>query len=67
MKGSIDNLATSLAIANNFSKQNHKFPTYDELFDNTILQDENNKKKTYMTRREKDEQVLNEFNAWARY
>ena len=64
LQGSIDFLATSLAIRKNFSREQVQFPKYEELFGNLETEKKTNKK---MTKKDIDRQVLSEFNAWARY
>lgn len=61
--GSINHLSTSLAINNNFSKQKSKFPTYEEIFENKEINNENKP----LTKKDIDKKIQNEFNAWARY
>ena len=63
LKGSIDMMATSNAINNNFSKEKVKYPKYEELFENN----ENNQIKEKLTKKDIDKKVQDEFNAWARY
>ena len=63
LKGSINMMATSNAINNNFSKEKVKYPNYEELFENS----ENNQKNEKLTKKDIDRKVLSDFNAWARY
>lgn len=63
LRGSIDFMATSLAIKNNFSNNGKPYPTYDELFGEENI----NKEQTKLTKKDIDKQIINEFNAWARY
>lgn len=62
LRGSIDFMATSLAVRQNFSKQQVNFPTFEEMFEN-----KDTKKQEKLTKKDIDKQVLNEFNTWARY
>lgn len=62
LKGSIDFMATSMAIQNNFGKANNKYPSYDELFNGE--EEITTKKKT---RKDIDIEVQEENIAWARY
>lgn len=60
LKGSINFMATTLAINNSFNKDNHiDYPSYEELFT-----DENEQKNKKI---DVNIAVQEEFNAWARY
>lgn len=63
LKGSMNMMATSNAIKNNFSKDVAKYPTYEEIFGNSEEKQKNEK----LTKKDIDKKVLDEFNAWARY
>ena len=62
LKGSIDFMATSMAIQNSFGKANNKYPSYDELFNGG--EETTTKKKT---KKDIDIEVQEENIAWARY
>ena len=62
--GMVNMLATSYGIQNNFSKQSAKYPTYNEMFGDGEIKNNNNNK---LTKKDIDNQIQNEFNAWARY
>ena len=62
LKGSINMLATSHAITNNFSKQHRDYPTYDEMFNG-----EQTKKQEKITKKEINKRVQQENIMWARY
>lgn len=62
LKGSMNTVATSIAINNGFSSQKREYPKFEEIFGNTT---ENNNKK--LSKKDIDKQVLDEFNAWARF
>lgn len=62
LKGSINFMATSMAIQNGFGKGNNKYPSYDELFNGS--EEETAKKKT---KKDIDIEVQEENIAWARY
>lgn len=62
LKGSINFMATSMAIQNGFGNGNNKYPSYDELFNGS--EEETAKKKT---KKDIDIEVQEENIAWARY
>lgn len=68
LNGTLAYTATSIALNNAFSKKKEKFPTFNELFDesseNSDKQQDKNKKKTS---NEINKIVQEEFNMWARY
>ena len=68
LKGSIDFMATSMAIQNSFGKANNKYPSYEELF-NGKKQESSDKKgsNAKKTKKSIDIQVQEENIAWARY
>ena len=61
LQGSMTYMGVSIALNNAFSKQKTNFPSYDEMFS------EEQKKNKKLTKKEAEEQAVNEFNAWARY
>ena len=63
LKGSINMMATSNAINNNFSKEKVKYPNYEEIFKNS----ETIEKQEKLSKKDIDKRVQDEFNAWARY
>lgn len=63
LKGSIDFMATSMAIQNSFGKANNKYPSYDELFGEKKEESSDVNK----TKKSIDVIVQEENIAWARY
>lgn len=63
LKGSINMMATSNAINNNFSKEKVKYPNYEEIFENSNTIEKQEK----LSKKDIDKRVQDEFNAWARY
>jgi len=63
LKGSINMMATSNAINNNFSKEKVEYPNYEELFENSNITEKEEK----LSKKDIDKRVQDEFNAWARY
>lgn len=62
LNGELTYIAQTTSLGNAFSKQKHEFPKYENVFSDKVIKN-NNKKKN---KNEINNQVQNEFNAWAR-